>query len=230
MPNPLQKLYLKLADTGCVLDVGCIGFRQVGEAKQMGRPHLRHFGVDYVDLSEQLPEAFVFSQADLSKESIPFADDSFDLVVASHIIEHLPNPIDFFGECVRVCRPGGWMYFEAPSERSLLFPGMPFKHESFFSLSFYDDPTHTFRPWTPQSLHRLSRYFACEPIETGYRVSWKHRLAFPLTIVYALLTSNGSLLERACWYAVGWASYLIVQKPQKLAGKPAFHYYIPVNR
>ncbi len=230
MATQLTDVYKKINPEGSVLDVGCFGFRQYNLSKTMGLNSLQHFGVDYCDCKDGVPENFIFRKADLSKEPIPFDDDQFDLIVASHIIEHLSNPIDFFGECARVCKPGGLMYFEAPSERALLLPGMPYEREKFFSLSFYDDPTHQTRPWTPQSFYRLSKYFSCEPIEVGYRTSWGHRVLFPLRLIQAIVTKNGKLLESCCWGAFGWASYLIVQKPTHIKGKPEFYYYIPENR
>jgi len=225
----LDRLFFQINPEGSVLDVGCLGFSQMKNAHRLGLLKLKHFGVDYSEC-DQVPAGFVFKKADLNLQPLPFEDDQFDLVVASHIIEHLQRPIEFFGECARVCKPGGLMYFEAPSERSLLLPGMPFEHDKFFSTSFFDDPTHCSRPWTPQSFHRLARYFSCEPLKTGYRVSWKVRLLFPAICIYSLITRNGKLLEACCWAAFGWASYLEVRKPGNLCGKPGFHYYIPSNR
>ena len=110
-------------------------------ARRLGLLRLKHFGIDYCDPAK-IPEGFVFKKVDLNHQPIPFDDDQFDLVVASHVIEHLGKPLEFFAECARVCKPGGLIYFEAPSERSLLLPGMPFEHDKFFSTSFFDDPTH----------------------------------------------------------------------------------------
>jgi SAM-dependent methyltransferase len=227
MKTSIQAVYKQIKENGNVLDLGCFGFRQVNIAENLGLHSLNHFGVDFGDCPAQLPKNFVYRKADLSKEKIPFEDDKFDLVVASHIIEHLKDPVDFVAECVRVCRPGGFMYFEAPSERSLLLPGMPFQYDKFFSLSYYDDPTHISRPWTPQAFYRITKYYSCEPLKVGYCISWKQRLLFPLTFVYALLTKNARLLESCCWGTFGWASYLIARKPDNIKGKPELYYYIP---
>ena len=230
MSSELNQLYKKIPPTGSVLDVGCFGFAQVHLANKLGVGSLHHSGVDYCDVKEELPPGYVFRKADLSKEPFPFEDDQFDLVVASHIIEHVSNPIELFAECARVCKPGGYIYVEAPSERSLLLPGMPFERDKFFSLSFYDDPTHLARPWTPQSYYRLAKYFSCTPIKVGYVTSIGHRLLFPFRLIYALITRNGLLLELSVRGAVGWASFLVAMKPSTVKGRPEFYYYIPENR
>ena len=229
MPINLESIYRSLEPGARILDVGCFGFRQLEFTRSLGLEGLQHFGVDYNEYPE-LPAGFVYRRADLNRAPLPFEDDQFDCVVASHVIEHLNHPVEFFGECIRVCKPGGFVHLEAPSERALMLPGMPFKHDSFFSTSFYDDPTHTGRPWSPQAFHRLTRYYGCEPMATGYRKSWRRRLLLPFTLPYALLTRNGRMLEEVVWGAVGWASYATLKKPTSLRGAPPFTYYVPSDR
>jgi hypothetical protein len=40
----------------------------------------------------------------------------------------------------------------------------------------------------------------------------------------------GWLLEHILWKSIGWASYVIVEKPEHLRGAPAMTYYIPITR
>jgi len=226
MSKELKMIYEKIPKNGKVLDVGCFGFTQMKFAVSLGLSQIEHFGVDYNDYTE-IPSGFTYKRADLNKEALPFENDQFDLVIASHVIEHLSNPVEFFGECIRICKPGGYVHFEAPSERSIFLPGMPFDHEKFCSLSFFDDPTHISRPWTPQAFYRLTKYYQCEPILTGYRVSWMHRIFFPVFLIHALITKNAFRLESIVWAAFGWACYLSLKKPLEIHGKPIFNYYIP---
>jgi len=104
---------------------------------------------------------------------------------------------------------------------------MPFDREKMCVLSFFDDPTHIFRPWTPQAFYNLTKYFSCEPIVCKHNSTWKGRLAFPFLLVYALITRNALRLETYSWAATGWRCSLIAKKPMNIQGKPDFRYYIP---
>jgi len=44
-------------------------------------------------------------------ESLPFGDDSFDVVTAAFLIVHLKNPQRFFAEAYRVLKDGGYLLF-----------------------------------------------------------------------------------------------------------------------
>lgn len=227
-PSRIGTVYRTLTPNACVLDVGCAGFVQARLAQAMGRTNLRHFGIDYCDRNAELPSGYGFKRVDLNREAIPFEAGSFDLVVASHILEHVVEPLRIFSECVRVCKPGGIIYIAAPSERSLFSPGMFFKYDRFLSLSFFDDPTHLGRPWTPQSLYRMARYFGCEPENVGYSFSWTCRVAAPLLLGYALLTRKAELFQRVWWYSIGWESYGVIRTPLCTADTQ-FTYYFPAG-
>lgn len=41
--------------------------------------------------------------------ALPFPDDSFDVVHAHQVLQHLTDPVAALGEMLRVCRPGGWV-------------------------------------------------------------------------------------------------------------------------
>ena len=52
-----------------------------------------------------------FRVADALK--LPFDDASFDVVICSHVYEHVPDPVQMFAEIDRVLKPGGTCYFSA---------------------------------------------------------------------------------------------------------------------
>lgn len=80
-----------------------------------------------------------------SAEEIPFADDTFGVVIIKHIVEHLPNPEKAIAEIGRVTVPGGTLILATPNLDSLL---KPWKGERWIG---YQDPTHI-------SLHPPSRW------------------------------------------------------------------------
>ncbi len=54
---------------------------------------------------------------DVEKKGLSlFADESQDFVIASHLIEHLPNPLGFVKDCYRVLRPSGVFYLVVPDK------------------------------------------------------------------------------------------------------------------
>jgi len=88
--------------TGKVLDAGCgIGI--------LGRlfPHLALTGVDAsIDLLRQVGEGYDLL-VEASAEALPFADASFDVVVALNMLHHVIDPERAAREFARVLRPGG---------------------------------------------------------------------------------------------------------------------------
>ncbi|MCC6797815.1 MAG: methyltransferase domain-containing protein [Candidatus Hydrogenedentes bacterium] len=104
-----------------VLDAGTGGGANVLLGSWMG------FRVTACDLSPRALSEFQYvaqattpaAQANcLSADStnLPFRDGSFDVVIASHIIEHLDSPEILLRECLRVLRIGGVLRVSCPSQ------------------------------------------------------------------------------------------------------------------
>jgi SAM-dependent methyltransferase len=55
----------------------------------------------------------------LSGATLPFADDSFDRLIATHVLEHLAFPVRALEEWVRVVRPGGVVSLILPCDPGL---------------------------------------------------------------------------------------------------------------
>ncbi len=66
-------------------------------------------------------------------EELPFPSHSVDLVCSFNVFEHVADPDRVLAECIRVLKPGGYLYFNFPSYGSwweghygiIWFPGMP---------------------------------------------------------------------------------------------------------
>ena len=53
-------------------------------------------------------------------EALPFQSNSFDLVTANMVMEHLPDPASALAEISRVLRPGGLFLFHTPNEKGYI--------------------------------------------------------------------------------------------------------------
>lgn len=69
--------------------------------------------VDRIKFSDDIDVAH-----DLDVTPWPFADNSYDEVVAVHLVEHLRALVPFMDECWRVLRPGGHLYIVTPEAGS----------------------------------------------------------------------------------------------------------------
>jgi SAM-dependent methyltransferase len=106
-----------LGQGGKILDVGCGDGGGIAFLNSLG---WRASGVE-VD-----PRAVLAAQAkgldvvagDIA--SAGFADESFDAVTSSHVIEHLHDPRAFFAESFRILKPGGTLVATTPNASSEL--------------------------------------------------------------------------------------------------------------
>lgn len=71
-----------------------------------------------------------------SAQDLPFSDNSFNVVIIKHIVEHLPNPQKAIQEIGRVIEPGGTLILATPNLDSML---KPWKGDKWIG---YQDPTH----------------------------------------------------------------------------------------
>ena len=47
---------------------------------------------------------------------LPFEDNSFDIILCNHVLEHIPDDARAMSELYRVLRPGGWGIFQIPQD------------------------------------------------------------------------------------------------------------------
>jgi ubiquinone/menaquinone biosynthesis C-methylase UbiE len=68
---------------------------------------------------------------------LPFADDSFSIVVSRLAFHHFPDPARVLAEMKRVCRPGGRIVVA-----DLIASADPTKAEAFHRMEMLRDPSH----------------------------------------------------------------------------------------
>lgn len=96
---------------------------EVGFGNAQGMTHLRDAGWDVVgcefdDVCIRQARSLGFDVHHGSLIEAGFPADSFDAVVASHTIEHVPDPVAFIREAARVLRKGGHLVLLTPNAAS----------------------------------------------------------------------------------------------------------------
>ncbi len=69
-------------------------------------------GLDYTTTDLNSPLADI--KADIC--SLPFADNSFDIILCNHVLEHIPDDTKAMQELYRILKPGGWGIFQIPQD------------------------------------------------------------------------------------------------------------------
>ena len=71
---------------------------------------LDHITYTTTDLNSPLADV----KADIC--DLPFDDNSFDVILCNHVLEHIPNDTKAMQELYRVMKPGGWGIFQIPQD------------------------------------------------------------------------------------------------------------------
>jgi SAM-dependent methyltransferase len=89
---------------GVTLDLGC-GLRPYEKTFFAGAA--KYIGADFLS-DRSRPDVIC------SALQVPFADNSFDTVVSTEVLEHVPDPLQMLREIRRVLKPGGYVVLSAP--------------------------------------------------------------------------------------------------------------------
>ena len=187
-----------------ILDVGC-GNGSPTITKRWF-PRARYVGLDMCDYNNSADDFAVmdeFVKCDLEKDSLEcLPDESFDLIIMAHVIEHLHDAEHVVKSLSSKLQPNGRIYIECPTERSLRLPS------GVKCLNFYDDPTHV-RIYDPAAICRSS---GLHVLKSGVRRDW--RLVFigltaaipkQLITLFKYRKPYGPLL----WDILGFAQFAI---------------------
>jgi SAM-dependent methyltransferase len=197
--------FLKTATGSRYLDFGC-GTGLALAQNLLVRSDLECYCVDVQDFSKDLPENAIFTIYNGKK--LPYEDNSFDIITANHVLEHLPKPDFTIDEICRVLRANGSVFFETPNERSLWGePGGKFSG----TVHFHDDPTHI-RPYSRNELQEVFERHGLETIKTGITRNLLHLFLSPALLLAGFVFPKSMYYMHARNSLIGWSSYIILEK------------------
>mgnify|MGYP001217689615 FL=1 len=172
-------------------------------------PDSHYTGVDrdvnYDNTPEDISAMDEFIQLDLTElDYKKIQNNSFDVIIMSHVIEHLHNGDQVLPLLFKKLKKGGLFYIEFPCEASASFPS---KRET---LNFFDDDTHV----RIYSIKEVADIFMQENFTVkaaGKNRSWVNIALMPIKIPLQLLT-KGYVRGGVYWDWYGFADYIVAEK------------------
>jgi len=116
-----------------------------------------------------------------ASEKLPFADETFDLISADYVFEHVTNPQFIFSELSRIVRKDGWICARTPNKygyislmtrlinnkyhKKILSKAQPERQEiDVFPTAFKANALRDIRQWFPSDQFKsYSYYYESEP-------------------------------------------------------------------
>ncbi len=159
---------LRIPTTADVLEIGCSG----GPLQQilLADGYTRLTGIDISEKAIALAHTRgLVNVSVMDGACLTFADNSFDLLLASDVLEHIEDEQQAVREWCRVLRPGGRMIVFVPAFQML--------------WTRHDEINHHFRRYTGSRLRRVLEQAGLELERSSY---WNSALFFPTTAVRLL--------------------------------------------
>lgn len=208
--NTRQKFYLSFMGNEKILELGCgRGINANYVKKQF--PQIEYHGVDILS-EKDMPSTLEYKIIDLDDHSLPYPNECFDIIIFTHVIEHLKSPLQLGPEINRILKKSGRVYIEAPNWTSVLIPSFQFHREQLDPFNFYDDPTHI-KPWSKQGVYLfLLKHCSLKIQKIGCVRNW---FLIPFNFIFIILgiiTGNRIKIVYSLWNLVGWSIYGIAIK------------------
>lgn len=135
---------LKKFPKGKILEIGCCGGEYLEFLRKKG------WKVKGIEISKKAVQRAKSKGIDVKtydvNKKIPFKDESFDIIFAGELIEHVFDDVGFLNECHRLLKKGGGMIITTPNLLSLKNRVlMLFGFDPRYSLSPYHYHVYTLR-------------------------------------------------------------------------------------
>lgn len=131
-----------------------------------------------------LPHHRLGSYPEVDMRALPFAADSWDVILHSDTLEHVPDPERALAECHRVLKPGGWMAFT-----------IPIIHGRLTRSCAGRPPSYHGGPGKPQEDFRVATEYGADfyvsLMAAGFTGVELHSIVFPASLAVLAVKSDG---------------------------------------
>ena len=173
------------------------------------RSDIHLFGIDLVKpLTAALYDDF--RVADLN-EGIPFPEEAFDAIIASHVLEHMMVPARTLAQVAKSLRGGGLAYVEMPSPTTKLLPTAAEYRAAGWPMTisnFHDDATHR-DTLDQEALLAIATASGLRCLQAGY-------VSVPYLdhamIAQGIAWNDAEILLYGYWSATRWAQFAIFER------------------
>jgi SAM-dependent methyltransferase len=196
-----ERMFIDNVTPGALLDVGCGSGRFLSVMSKRG---WKVMGVDFDPAAVEAARARGLEVYVGTAGSMLDKGSKFDIVTASHVIEHVPDPVEFLSQCRRLLHPGGRLVLKTPNAGSFgarrygpAWRGLePPRHLHIFSMQALENCAqragftrrHVFTSSVGAGGMLMASYFLAR--KGAYRAHDLSRLEFLLSKIFEL------------WYAV----------------------------
>lgn len=190
---------------GTLLDLGSSDGETLRHMAEL-RPDIRFTAADiHPQDSSCYPSGSAVVSLDVTKDSFPWLESSFDAVSCFQLVEHLTDIDHLLKEACRVLKPRSCLLIETPQPWTIDLPAM----KGAFTYNFYDDPTHI-RVWTAEEIALRAAQSGFHVVKSGVSRNILFALSWPL---YALMPfSRKKMTAKIHW--MGWSGYVLLMKNQ----------------
>lgn len=134
------------------------------------------YGIDISNYAEKKYPYLEISSVDMLKKSLPFPDNSFDVIYSKSFVEHFYYPEKIFEEAYRVLKKGGIIITLTPEWK-------------YYYKTFYEDYTHR-TPFTKLSLRdiHLINNFKNFEVESFRQLPFMWKMPIILKYIFIFLS------------------------------------------
>ena len=129
----------------------------------------------------------------LNQKKLPFKDKEFDFVIASHVLEHVPDPIFFLSEIQRVSSKGGYIEVPTKLEDNLVFEN---KNDHLWHIDYDDDENKLLISKKQNYFEPILTVSTIKKFQKYFRKSLVIELYWENEINYSFIENSDSSLEK----------------------------------